>query len=149
MTRYANMFARLDRAGEGAFGAFVMLGDPDPETSGHILDALVEGGADMVELGIPFSDPIADGPVIQAAAERALRREVTRPFASTCSAASGIAIRTFRSDCSPMPTSSWRGHPRFYATPPRRRVDSVLVAESFAEADPFIGAACFAVSRLS
>ncbi|MGI8611253.1 MAG: tryptophan synthase subunit alpha [Sphingomicrobium sp.] len=66
------MFERLSQRGEGAFGAFLMLGDPDLETSAGLLDALVEGGADMVEVGIPFSDPIADGPVIQAAARRAL-----------------------------------------------------------------------------
>ncbi len=71
-TRYAAMFERCARAGEGAFGAFLMLGDPDLETSAGLLDALVDGGADMVELGIPFSDPVADGPVIQAAAKRAL-----------------------------------------------------------------------------
>jgi tryptophan synthase alpha chain len=70
MSRYAAMFHRVD--GEGAFGAFLMLGDPDLKTSARLLDAVVEGGADMVELGIPFSDPIADGPVIQAAAQRAL-----------------------------------------------------------------------------
>ena len=57
---------------EGAFGAFLMLGDPDLKTSAALLDAVVEGGADMVEVGIPFSDPVADGPVIQAAAQRAL-----------------------------------------------------------------------------
>ena len=72
MTRYAAMFGRCAAAEEGAFGAFLMLGDPDMETSATLLDALVEGGADMVELGIPFSDPVADGPVIQAAALRAL-----------------------------------------------------------------------------
>jgi tryptophan synthase alpha chain len=72
MSRYAAMFERCAAAGEGAFGAFLMLGDPDPDTSAALLDALVEGGADMVELGIPFSDPVADGPVIQAAAIRAL-----------------------------------------------------------------------------
>jgi len=66
------MFERCAGAGEGAFGAFLMLGDPDLETSAGLLDALVDGGADMVELGIPFSDPVADGPVIQAAAKRAL-----------------------------------------------------------------------------
>ena len=71
MSRYAAMFERL-ADGEGVFGAFVMLGDPDLETSAAILDALVEGGADMIEVGIPFSDPVADGPVIQAAAVRAL-----------------------------------------------------------------------------
>ena len=70
MSRYATMFERLN--GEGAFGAFVMIGDPDLQTSAALLDALVEGGADMIEVGIPFSDPVADGPVIQAAAQRAL-----------------------------------------------------------------------------
>jgi len=70
MSRYAAMFERLN--GEGAFGAFLMLGDPDLETSAALLDAVVEGGADMIEVGIPFSDPVADGPVIQAAAQRAL-----------------------------------------------------------------------------
>ena len=72
MTRYAAMFDRCATAGEGALGAFVMLGDPDREASAAYLDALVEGSADMVELGIPFSDPVADGPVIQAAGIRAL-----------------------------------------------------------------------------
>lgn len=70
MSRYAAMFDRLN--GDGALGAFVMLGDPDLETSAHILDDLIQAGADMIEVGIPFSDPVADGPVIQAAAQRAL-----------------------------------------------------------------------------
>ena len=61
MTRYAAMFERLRGRGEGAFGAFVMLGDPDLTASAATLDALVEGGADMLEVGIPFSDPVADG----------------------------------------------------------------------------------------
>jgi tryptophan synthase alpha chain len=74
MSRYAQMFERL--GGEGALGAFLMLGDPDLETSAALLDALVAGGADMVEVGIPFSDPVADGPVIQAAATRALKAGV-------------------------------------------------------------------------
>ncbi len=72
MSRNAAMFDRCAACGEGAFGAFLMLGDPDLASSAKLLDALVEGGADMVELGIPFSDPVADGPVIQAAALRAL-----------------------------------------------------------------------------
>ena len=72
MTRYAAMFDRCAAVREGAFGAFLMLGDPDLVTSAALLEALVDGGADMIELGIPFSDPIADGPVIQAAATRAL-----------------------------------------------------------------------------
>jgi tryptophan synthase alpha chain len=66
------MFERCAHREEGAFGGFLMLGDPGLEASAAYLDAIVEGGADMVEVGIPFSDPIADGPVIQAAAGRAL-----------------------------------------------------------------------------
>jgi len=76
VTRYAAMFERCARRGEGAFGAFLMLGDPDRAASAAYLDALVEGGADMIELGIPFSDPVADGPVIQAASARALKAGV-------------------------------------------------------------------------
>jgi tryptophan synthase alpha chain len=72
MSRYAAMFDRLRARGEGALGAFLMLGDPDLTRSATLLDQVVAGGADMVEVGIPFSDPIADGPVIQAAAKRAL-----------------------------------------------------------------------------
>jgi len=68
MSRYAAMFEQLQARREAAFGGFLMLGDPDVATSGGMLDALVEGGADMIEIGIPFSDPVADGPVIQAAA---------------------------------------------------------------------------------
>ena len=76
MSRYAHMFERLKSRGEGAFGAFLLLGDPDLPRSASLLDALVEGGADMIEVGIPFSDPIADGPVIQAASRRALEAGV-------------------------------------------------------------------------
>lgn len=76
MSRYTDMFERLAAREEGAFGGFLMLGDPDLATSARLLDALVEGGADMVEVGIPFSDPVADGPVIQAAAQRALKAGV-------------------------------------------------------------------------
>ena len=70
MSRYSEMFDGLD--GEGAFGTFLMLGDPDLKSSVRLLSAMVEGGADMIEVGIPFSDPVADGPTIQAAAQRAL-----------------------------------------------------------------------------
>lgn len=62
------MFGRTN----GVFVPFLMLGDPDPATSLELIRALVRGGADALELGIPFSDPVADGPVIQAAATRAL-----------------------------------------------------------------------------
>src|SRR5436305_1999433 len=75
MSRYSAMFERL--GDEGAFGAFLMLGDPSLESSARLLDAVVAGGADMIEVGIPFSDPVADGPVIQLAALRALAAGVT------------------------------------------------------------------------
>ena len=70
MSRYGAMFEQLRERGEGAFGVFVMLGDP--ALGDHLIDELIEAGADMIEVGIPFSDPVADGPVIQAAAKRAL-----------------------------------------------------------------------------
>lgn len=77
MNRYAQLFSRLDAVNQGAFVPFVMLGDPTPELSLAIVDALVEGGADALELGIPFSDPVADGPTIQGAALRAFASHTT------------------------------------------------------------------------
>lgn len=71
MERYHQLFKQLKDKKEGAFVPFVTLGDPNPELSLRIIDALVEGGADALELGIPFSDPLADGPTIQDAALRA------------------------------------------------------------------------------
>lgn len=77
MNRYEEMFERLQAAGEGAFIPFVTLGDPDLETSLAVVSRLVEAGADALELGIPFSDPIADGPTIQRATRRALAAGTT------------------------------------------------------------------------
>ncbi len=76
MSRYAQMFDRLAAADEIAFGGFLMLGHPAPGRTAALLDALVEGGCDMVEVGIPFSDPVADGPVIAKAAKQALEAGV-------------------------------------------------------------------------
>jgi tryptophan synthase alpha chain len=70
--RIAAAFARCREAGTSALVTYVMGGDPDLATSRAMALACVEGGADLIELGVPFSDPIADGPTIQAAAERAL-----------------------------------------------------------------------------
>ena len=77
MNRYDRMFERLRAAKEGALVPFAVLGDPDPESSLEVAEALIAGGADALELGLPFSDPIADGPVIQAAASRALAAGTT------------------------------------------------------------------------
>ena len=71
------MFSELRARGEGAFVPYLVLGDPDPGLSLDLARALIRGGADALELGFPFSDPVADGPVIQAAAARALARGVT------------------------------------------------------------------------
>ena len=72
------MFARLEARNEIGFVPFLVLGDPDPGTSLALVRSLAASGADALELGLPFSDPIADGPVIQAAASRALTAGVTR-----------------------------------------------------------------------
>ena len=74
MTRIAAEFARLKRAGKKGFIPFITAGDPDLKTTGKLLVALANAGATVIELGVPFSDPMADGPVIQRASERALRQ---------------------------------------------------------------------------
>lgn len=75
-SRYAAMFERCRAEQRIAFGGFLMLGYPSPDATPALLDSLVAGGADMVELGIPFSDPVADGPVIARASKAALEAGV-------------------------------------------------------------------------
>jgi tryptophan synthase alpha chain len=72
MSRIQSTFLRLQAAHCKALIPFVTAGDPDPELTLPLLNALVAGGADIIELGVPFSDPMADGPTIQRASERAL-----------------------------------------------------------------------------
>lgn len=72
MSRIAGVFSALREQGRQALIPFVTAGDPNPEVTVPLMHALVEAGADIVELGVPFSDPMADGPVIQRASERAL-----------------------------------------------------------------------------
>ena len=76
-SRIEAAFAKARTEDRGVLGVFVSAGDPDRETSGAILDALVEAKVDMIELGMPFSDPMADGPAIQAASLRALKAGMT------------------------------------------------------------------------
>ncbi|MGH9966401.1 MAG: tryptophan synthase subunit alpha [Pyrinomonadaceae bacterium] len=73
MSRIVEVFATLKREGKKGFIPFIVAGDPDPETTCELLVELANSGANIIELGIPFSDPMADGPVIQRASERALR----------------------------------------------------------------------------
>jgi tryptophan synthase alpha chain len=72
-TRIDRRFAELSTEGRAALVTFVTAGDPDPETSLAILNALPAAGADVVELGMPFTDPMADGPAIQMSSQRALK----------------------------------------------------------------------------
>jgi tryptophan synthase alpha chain len=73
ISRLDRCFQRLAAEGRSALVTFVMAGDPDPDTSLEILEALPAAGADVIELGMPFTDPMADGPAIQAAGLRALK----------------------------------------------------------------------------
>ncbi len=77
MSRLADTFARLRREGRVGLVTYVTAGDPDLPRSAAVLRALDRAGADVIEVGVPFSDPIADGPDIQRAAERALRAGTT------------------------------------------------------------------------
>ncbi|MUK42768.1 tryptophan synthase subunit alpha [Aliivibrio fischeri] len=77
MDRYQALFAQLEKKNQGAFVPFVTIGDPTPELSYNIMETLIEAGADALELGIPFSDPLADGPTIQGANIRALDSKTT------------------------------------------------------------------------
>ncbi len=76
-TRIDTRFAELARQGRSAFVTFLMAGDPDPATSLEIIKALPKSGADVIEIGMPFTDPMADGPSIQAAGLRALKAGMT------------------------------------------------------------------------
>jgi tryptophan synthase alpha chain len=77
MTRIKDVFSRLETRGECGLITYVMAGDPHPSYTIEIIQALIDGGSDIIELGIPFSDPIADGPTIQAASQRALNAGTT------------------------------------------------------------------------
>jgi tryptophan synthase alpha chain len=78
-TRISGLFQRCRNEGRKAFIAYLTGGDPSPEQTKDLVIALERGGADLIELGVPFSDPIADGPVIQRASHRALQKGTTLP----------------------------------------------------------------------
>ena len=84
MSRIREKFRELKRSGRGGFIPFITAGDPDLATTERLLVELAKAGADIIELGVPFSDPVADGEVIQRASERALRNGVTVDDALTC-----------------------------------------------------------------
>ncbi len=143
MGRYEKMFEQLQLRHQGAFVPFVTLGDPTVETSLSIVRTLVESGADALELGIPFSDPIADGPTIQASAVRALDQGVT-PGACI------ELLSQIRGEFPEIPIGlllyanlvAANGIAPFFKRLGRAGVDSVLVADvPIFEAEPFVTAA--------
>jgi tryptophan synthase alpha chain len=84
MSRIAEKFRELKCSGRSGFIPFITVGDPDLPSTERLLIELARAGADIIELGVPFSDPVADGEVIQRASERALRNSVTVDDALTC-----------------------------------------------------------------
>jgi tryptophan synthase alpha chain len=84
MSRIRDTFVELKHSGRGGFIPFITAGDPDLVTTELLLIELAAAGADIIEIGVPFSDPVADGEVIQRASERALRRGVTLSDALRC-----------------------------------------------------------------
>ena len=77
MSRIAQQFLELKQQGRRALIPYITAGDPEPWTTVRLMHALVKSGADILELGVPFSDPMADGPVIQRASERALKHKIS------------------------------------------------------------------------
>ncbi len=138
-TRYDAVIERCRAQGTAMFIPFWMLGDPNPETSLALLDAAIEGGCDALELGLPFSDPIADGPTVQTAGQRAMKAGVTPSAALEL-------VRELRTRHPKIPIGLLtyanlvvhRGMHSFYAQAARCGIDSVLVADVPAkEAQPF------------
>ncbi|ENM2864785.1 tryptophan synthase subunit alpha [Citrobacter koseri] len=143
MERYENLFAQLKDRKEGAFVPFVTLGDPSVEQSLNIIDTLIEAGADALELGIPFSDPLADGPTIQEATLRAFAAGVTPTQCFEM-----LALIRQKHPTIPIGLLMYanlvfsKGIAEFYAQCEKVGVDSVLVADvPVEESAPFRQAA--------
>lgn len=128
--RYSSLFTQLKAKNQGAFVPFVTIGDPNLEQSFEIIKALIDGGADALELGIPYSDPIADGPTIQKANIRAIDAHVTLPDCFDIIK----KIREYNADI-PIGLLLYsnlvfaKGLDSFYQTCNQVGIDSVLVAD--------------------
>lgn len=143
MNRYEKLFASLNDKNQGAFVPFVTVCDPNPEQSLKIMETLVEAGADALELGIPFSDPLADGPTIQGANIRALDSGATPDI---CFA----LISQIRAKYPDLPIGLLmyanlvysRGIDNFYERCAKAGIDSVLIADvPTNESEEFVAAA--------
>ncbi len=130
MSRISSVFERLRVQGRTALIPYVTAGDPDPETTVELMCALARAGADVIELGVPFSDPMADGPVVQRAAERALAKGIGMPRVLDY-------VRAFRQsdDATPVVLMGYAnpieryGIGRFVADAAQAGVDGVLVVD--------------------
>lgn len=135
-TRIDQRFADLKREGRAAFVTFVMAGDPDLATSLEIIKALPKAGADVIEIGMPFTDPMADGPSIQAAGLRALK-------AGTTLKKTLDVVRAFRKDDTTTPLILMGyynpifiyGVPAFLADARAAGVDGLIIVDLPAEED--------------
>lgn len=141
--RYKNMFERLKEKNEGAFIPFLTLLDPTPQLSQEIIKTVIDAGADALELGIAFSDPIADGPVIQKSALRAIKSGSTVEKAFELVA----NIRKINQDI-PIGILTYANlvfnntPEQFYSLAKKSGVDSVLIADlPMIEAKPFFNVA--------
>ena len=151
MSRIAATFEKLSRAHRSALIPFITAGDPSPATTVPVMQALARAGADVIELGVPFSDPMADGPVIQRSSERALKHgvglrdvlasvaEFRRTDAATPVVLMGYAnpVERFRRDDNKTPVVlmgyanpiEHMGHAKFVATAKAAGVDGVLIVD--------------------
>ncbi len=143
MDRYQSLFQRLADKNEGAFVPFVTIGDPSPKLSLQIMQTLVDAGADALELGFPFSDPLADGPTIQGANNRALEAGTTPDICFEL-------ISQIREQNPDLPIGLLmyanlvysRGVENFYQRCQQAGIDSVLVADvPTTESADFVAAA--------
>lgn len=140
--RLTEMLQQTRAEGRSAFVPYLMLGDPNPEATLRFAEALVSAGADMLELGLPFSDPPADGPVLQRAAERALAAGMsTRKALVLLAELRGRFNVPLSLLCYANPVERY-GVERFYADVATAGVDAVLVADvPIEEAEPYAAAA--------
>jgi len=129
MSRIADAFASSRAAGRPAFIPFLTAGDPSPERTAPLCEALARSGAGIIELGVPFSDPLADGPTIQRASQRALSHGVglarTLDLASEVRASVGVALVLF-TYYNPILRM---GEEEFASRAERSGVDGVLVTD--------------------
>lgn len=143
MSRFEKLFSKLEASNEGAFVPFVMLGDPNTDDAIEIVSAVIDGGADALELGVPFSDPVADGPTIQNAHHRALVSGATVDKALQ-------QIREIRRRYPDIPISMLmysnvayvRGYDNFYREFQEAGADAILLPDvPVRESAPFVEAA--------